>query len=88
MSSLIHVGFITVKDIPPCCQNRSTVKKKKKEKQQYRDNLGYCINLFKLVYKTSCKNNVHSFKAKEKRHIVGTQDNTCVCRNTSKNKIS
>ena len=49
MSSLIHVGFITVKDIPPCCQNRSTVKKKKrkKEKQQYRDNLGYCINLFK-----------------------------------------
>ena len=57
-------------------------------KQQYRDNLGYCINLFKLVYKTSCINDVHSFKAKEKKHIVGTQDNTCVCRNTSKNKMS
>ena len=76
-----------MKDIPPCCQNRSTVKIKK-EKQQYRENLGYCINLFKLVYKTSWINDVHSFKAKEKRHIVGTQDNTCVCRNTSKNKMS
>lgn len=76
-----------MKDIPPCCQNRSTVKIKK-EKQQYRDNLGYCINLFKLVYKTSCINDVHSFKAKEKRHIVGTQDNTCVWGNTSKNKMS
>lgn len=27
-------------------------------------------------------------KQKKKKHIVGTQDNTCVCRNTSKNKMS